>query len=612
MQNWLDSRNSLGYNRLINSGKVIEEDLKTMFRRYKCFLIAILAAVVIVQFIGCSQPDDVVAPVSATKLVLKPERLPTLPADYVYHLWVIDSMLVNPQAYSIGSFIWNNELFGFYDLDSNRVDSIWNVNYDVLDPFYRYLAVSIERRDDLPTQATSSLDSVGPIMLQDTLVNPVESPVKLVFPLDLWLATGFFCVETPSDSNSNSHDASGIWFTEYIYDSIRYADTFNVQFRFVAGRDTISRDLILDTVVGDTSYWDCNQYQFGRCIDSTEVLDTLLGYDFTYIDVIDADTFWVFYPEGPEGVADTLEIALLAETLDTLQITRRRLIIDSSYQLTDTLILDSFVHKYYQFDFVRFPVNISGAAHDTTITLYRPDTLYRVNGEFIDPTPDVDTAYDSTFRIFPLVDYNHTLIYTGFITSTFLRVDKFLESYEDGTDLNSIKWHYKGWVLSPYLQPLNSFGSVQKPAWHSFYMNQELSPITGGLITTGGFKSFRDADDSNPYTDNHRVPSVPGEDFLLNLPAGVDSIYFCDASNPSVSAGTVFITLEPDNYNDDERNFPLVYMVGKIPSYANVSITSRHNQFAVGDPTFQMFNKFSAVDGNTVGFPAIHVTIIRE
>ncbi len=569
--------------------------------RYNHLLFIILAITVTGLWFGCTQPDDVMAPISQTQLTLSPDRLPTLPDSLVYYFWAIDSASNDPHAYRIGSFIWSSELYKFYDLDTNEIDSVWDINYDVLDPFYKYVVLTVEKMGELPVDSVLPVDSIGPIMLKDTLIDPAQSPVKMVFPLDLWLGNGFFCVETPTDGNSNSNDVSGLWFTEYIYDRIKYADTFNVRFRFVAGRDTISREIVIDTLTSDTTFWNCNQYQFGNCIDSTEVTDTSLGYDFIGIYVDSADSFAVFYPEGYEGEPDTLGIAALSETMDTLGITRKHRVVDSNYTLVDTLVIDSFVHTRIEFNYVVLPVNITGEIKDTVVTLYR---LNADSSDFIE--------YDSTFRIYPLVDYNSEMIYAPYVDSQYILVDKFLQSYEEVPDLYGTKWHYKGWVLSPFLQPRSSFGTLDKPVWNEFYISQELTPVDGGLITTGSFKSFRGRDDSNPYSENKRVPNVPGEDFLVNLPAGVDSIYLCVPNVDSTGSGTVFITVEPDNYGNDWKNFPMVYMDSRMPPYYMVTRTGEHSQFLLGDPTFNMTNMFSTVDGNPVGFPAVHVKIVSE
>ncbi len=572
--------------------------------RYNRLLFIILAITVTALWFGCTQPDDIIAPVSDTELSLSPDRLPTLPDSLVYYFWAIDSAQ-NGDAYLIGSFIWSNEVYKFYDLDTNLIDSIWEIDYDLLDPFFRYLAVSVERIGDLPVGSIVPVDEVGPIMLKDTIIDPETSPVKMVFPLDLWLGNGYYCIETPTDGNSNSNDVSGLWFAEYIYDRIKYADTFNVDFRLVPTQRHIPRAIVIDTILADTSFWDCNAYINNKCVDSTNVPveDTAFGYDYMSIFVQDADSFTIFYPEGIEGPPDTQAIASLSATVDTVAITRRQPVVDSFYTLYDTLVIDTFIHTRIDFEYVTLPVNLTGE------TLLTDIKVYRLN---IDST--AFDEFDSTITVPPLVDFNHEMIYTrlGYVDSSFILVDKFLHSYEEVPDLYQTGCHFKGWVLSPFLQPRNAFGSLAKPVWNEFYIEQEMKPMDGGMITTGSFKSFRSADDGNPYSDNKRVPNVPGEDFLLNLPSGVDSIVFAEPNVDSTGTGTVFITLEPDNYNNEFKNFPIIYMTGSIAPYWRATLTGEHEQFSVGDPTFNMFNKFSTINNSSFGFPAINVALKRK
>ncbi|UCD18175.1 MAG: hypothetical protein JSV44_04490, partial [Candidatus Zixiibacteriota bacterium] len=97
----------------------------------------------------------------------------------------------------------------------------------------------------------------------------------------------------------------------------------------------------------------------------------------------------------------------------------------------------------------------------------------------------------------------------------------------------------------------------------------------------------------------------PGEDFLQNLPGGAPPLAFCDENNPGEAAGTIVITLEPDNFNADSTNFPLILMVGPIPSYEDVSDTLAHVQL------FPLMNQFQAVPGNPYGWPALKISLTR-
>jgi hypothetical protein len=578
-----------------------------MFERYNRLIFIVLTSILLVIVMTCTQPDDVIAPVSETQLILRPDRLPTLPDGMVYYLWALDTAS-ETNAYFIGNFIWKNEYFKFYDLDNNQIDSIWTADYDVLDPFYRYLCVSVERSGELPTGDVMSVDSIGPIMLLDTLVAPEEAVMKMVYPIDLWLGDGFFCVETPTDSNSNDHESGGIWFAEYLYQDYPMADTSGVRFFISQANPQLERPLYLVANDIDTTYFRCVQYSPNYpfpCIDSIVIDEATYNPSnnthFIYFDTTDADSFVFLRPEGPEGPVDTVSVDTLRFFVDTVQIANVEIVTDSSYTVSDTLILDSFVHTYMSFDYVTLPINLTDSNLVDTITasIYDDDI-----DEWVDDTQIVTRP--------PLNDFNHTMVFDIYVSAYTVRVDRFLHSYEEVPDLENTKWHFKGWVVSPYLEPKSAFGELVLPAWNFFYADQELSPVDGGLITTGSFKSFRGPDDGNPYSDNHRVPPVPGEDFLLNLPAGVDSIYFTDQNNPTSNAGTVFITLEPDNYSDSLHNFPLVYMASRIPTDSAVTDTMPHTQFQSGDPMFNMSNKFSAVNDNSFGFPAIRVGILRK
>jgi len=567
-----------------------------MHERFNRLFHTALIAFIVVLAVGCTQPDDIIAPVSETMLILTPDRLPTLPDSMVYYFWVLDS---TDNAYYIGNFIWNNEYYQFYDLDSNAIDSVWQVDYDVLDPFYRYLCVTVEHLDDLPGGTTLPVDSIGPIMLQDTLIDPEASLMEMVFPIDIWLGDGFFCVETPSDSDSWSNEASGIWFCEYTFDYIQVSDTTDVICSFPIGTGVTPRDLVIDVFTADTGFYDCNIWDPiypGVCNDSTEVIDTTLGYDFMAVDTLDADTFTVVYIEG---VPDTVDVSVLGGTLDTVAVTHVEAIVDSQYTLLDTLVLDTFIHTYIDFDVIAPAVNITSDTLYDTVTISRYDDMAEI---WVDE--------DTVIIIPPFVSFNHDFVYT--VSSESVYVDKFLSSFEECPDLNGTKWHYKGWVMSPFLVPTTTFGTFIKPSWLDFYVQQEFT-LSFAMISTGSFKSFWAADDANPYSGNKRVPKIPGEDFLFNLPAGIDSIFFVTPLTGPTAYGDVIVTLEPDNYNENQMNFPLIMMSGALPSWGFVSDSLEHVQNSTGgNANFRLRNWASTVAGNPTGFPAVHVGVARR
>ncbi len=587
-----------------------------MNRRFNRLTLTILAAVMLIFVFGCSQPDDVLAPVSTTRIILEPERLPSLPDSFYYHIWVIDTAQM---AYSVGSFYWGDTQYRFYDLDSNVIDSIWTVNYDILDPFYSFIGVSVENIGDPPSGTILPQSSIGPIMLQDTLYSNEERLMKMVFPVDLWLAYGFFSVETPSDSNSQSNDASGVWFSEYIYDSLMFADTTDV---ILSINNTQDRPLLLDIHELDTAYFRCNnyhRYQYDSCTDSTSVDISEVDPDeifwikgpggrdtiYTYYDVVDtllADTFVVICSTDD---CDTLPVDTLAFTTDSLDVNYIRVITDSNYMMRDSLVLDTFIHTYIEFDFVAPLVNTDTALRYDTVTIY---------SDYDEASDTWLTEEDRIYEIRPYTGYDHDLNFT--YNEHFIKVDKFINSFEESPDLADAaddftpeydkKWHYKGWVLSPYLSPTSSFAKLSQPNWAPFYIGTEISPLDAPMVSTGTFKRFDQPDDGNPYTDNHRVPPLPGEDFLLNLPPGVSSIAF---TSPGSNEGKVMVTLEPDNFTSDSTNFPLILYVGDMPRWDEVSDTTEHSQRTL---SFDMTNWSSGLSGLGAGFPLIKVTYIRE
>ncbi|UCD94606.1 MAG: anti-sigma factor [Candidatus Zixiibacteriota bacterium] len=520
-----------------------------------------LFALIVALIWGCSQPEDVVAPISTTKIHLTPAQLPSAPPGYLYELWTLDT---NGRAYSAGKFIWDNKKYKFYDTDSSEIDNIWSVKYDLLDPFYEYLAVSIETiPDDWP-------DSIGPVILTDTIVSPELRPIQLVFPVDFGISTAGFCVETPTDKNSDSLDGCGVWFAFYRYDSVSLYDTVSVRLRRGARNP---RRLELDT-----TYWICNEWSGTVCIDSTDVTEEVSqdpGYPWEWTTL------------------DTSNLAELAATLDTLAIRCTTTVVDSFY-VPDTQLIDTFVHRIMDFEFVTLPVNVTS------------DTIETI---FVDPC----TGSEDTLFYEPFTDYIHSLIYG--IDSTAYKLDRFLSNHEEVPDLDSLglKWHYKGWIISPWLDVMApgcaELERLTKPAWLPFQIQQLFGdPDEWKIISTGSFKGWEHADDGNPYSDNRRVPDFPGEDFILNLPCGADSFYFASQDFYRDSIGEIFVTVEPDNFNE-ATNFPMILFLTPwhVPSYGSVSDTTANSL-----QDFRLTNVSGRVEGNPFGFPGIRAEIVRE
>jgi len=572
-----------------------------------------LLLIVFALISGCTQPEDIAAPISTTKICMSPACMPSTPDGYSYELWAVDTL---DNYYSIGKFLWDNYMYRFYDIDSNRLDTVWTVQYDLLNPFYRFLAVSVEKLPDVYP------DSAGPIMLRDTIVDPDIWPMLLAFPVDYSYARVTFSIETPTDKDSDSYDASGVWFAYYDYYRDTITDTtdvvssaarlsrsqhYDTTFWRCDTRDPLSNSCTrwtelstssdADTFIVDsltkpveTLYWICEgRDEYGDCINWIDITDQFNWYD-TLINPALYDTI----------VYDTLK--------DTLAISC--VIVDTNYHyIPDTLTIDTFTHISVSYDYVVFPVNFN--SDSATIDTFAIDPC---TGDTI----PVQIVWFSDYDITPPTNLTFTTSVRYIVN-----LDRFIASHEEIADLSGTKWHYKGWVISPYLAPpyqaidCDELGRMTKPPWLPFTIDYYFDePDKWPIISTGSFKSFDKGDYTpNIYSDNRRVPNFPGEDFIRNLPCGADNYYFADENSSGTMIGDIFVTLEPDNF-DENTNFPIVLFITKhnIPAYNNVSRTTPDisNQEQQRGEDFDLLNIASSVEGNPFGFPGIKVHLIRE
>ncbi|MEA3296304.1 MAG: hypothetical protein U9R56_00385, partial [candidate division Zixibacteria bacterium] len=186
-----------------------------------------------------------------------------------------------------------------------------------------------------------------------------------------------------------------------------------------------------------------------------------------------------------------------------------------------------------------------------------------------------------------------------------LNYDEFIQVAVALPDYTSYGWQYKGWVVSSIIEDLEvSLGDITPPAWIAYNTQDSLiRGVDGGLLTSGTFSDLEYADDVNPYVDDpYRVPDVPGEDFLRNLPGGRDvAVNLVPGDGIK---GTVFITLEPINRYSDTTNFPLFAMTRDLPELRS-SVEATQQQFT-------MWNRTNNNRDVLVGFPRIHVEIERR
>ena len=105
--------------------------------------------------------------------------------------------------------------------------------------------------------------------------------------------------------------------------------------------------------------------------------------------------------------------------------------------------------------------------------------------------------------------------------------------------------------------------------------------INGTPVSTGTFTDATLADDANPYSSNMPGPPFPGEDFLVNAPAGL--IFPTD-----IAGGLAVISIEPDPDNSTNP-FALKPLVGDIPMNAtdhfNYDMNTNLSSFPTGTVT---------------------------
>lgn len=176
----------------------------------------ILACMVGLGAVGCTQSDDIVTPVTSTEITLEAQRLPALPNDMIYELWVADSR----DAVSLGKFWWDDQARTFLDSAGNARSSTFVLDGDLLS--YLAIFVSVENIPD------TNGNRFGPIMLYDVVTNPADQDIQLQFPQfdSLWQALVYFNVQTASDSSPNtSGNGRGIWLSRYAGRNFLITDT---------------------------------------------------------------------------------------------------------------------------------------------------------------------------------------------------------------------------------------------------------------------------------------------------------------------------------------------------------------------------------------------------
>ncbi|MCH8960394.1 MAG: hypothetical protein IH820_03510 [Bacteroidetes bacterium] len=101
--------------------------------------------------------------------------------------------------------------------------------------------------------------------------------------------------------------------------------------------------------------------------------------------------------------------------------------------------------------------------------------------------------------------------------------------------------------------------------------------IDGIPVTTGTFKEVSGADDAAPYSGPMEGFAFPGEDFLVNAPAGLSFPTF-------LSGATVVVSVEPSP-DPDPAPFTLKLFSGAVPGNATNEVTYNLKNNANAFPT---------------------------
>jgi len=260
----------------------------------------------------------------------------------------------------------------------------------------------------------------------------------------------------------------------------------------------------------------------------------------------------------------------------------------------DSIVVDSFFVRDTTFGLETFSTNA------VDFTVYRQpailidDTLDPNNGLFLVTRASIDWALGPidtiTFENFFLVD-TEWFAYPG--------------------------WSYKGWVVSPKITDLSigePVGTFTEPAWELTRGGYDFLPgRSGGLVTTGPFPTIQSGiDNANPWVvggDSGRIPKLPGEDFI-DLPGGTPLEIVPTSSG---ELGSVFITLEPDNFVNRNTNFPLLIFTRRMPVAGGSSSDSlRLPEQQIGrTERFDMIN-WARTNDPQAGAPSILVSIVRQ
>lgn len=104
-----------------------------------------------------------------------------------------------------------------------------------------------------------------------------------------------------------------------------------------------------------------------------------------------------------------------------------------------------------------------------------------------------------------------------------------------------------------FIQNPTTPGLINLPTLAAGWKYEGWVDFDGTPLTTGKFTMASGVDSSSPYSGNEMVPPFPGEDFVQNLPNGIDG---------DTTGKTVIISIEPDFPTDPNEPFFLKPITG--------------------------------------------------
>lgn len=276
---------------------------------------------------GCSQHDDVLIPQDRATISLDPRYLPELDSMFVYELWMVDASgedvdftFAEARYKSLARFTWDYSVGRFRDITGNIIDKEFAVPGFWFD--HDYIVVTVEYRYDPDPQHPS-----GVFMLVDEVIDPTTRPIVLKFPCDLFAATGFYFVASPTDDTSyydfegdsvvrySVNEGKGLWLCSRAFTEQpgNVQDTLGIM-PDSDGNDSVYYEVSPEPGTGDIIYEPDLigiVHPPGGWPSVVEIDTVILGYDsifdhrrveFVFIDTIDTNnnyTLWVEYDTLP-------------------------------------------------------------------------------------------------------------------------------------------------------------------------------------------------------------------------------------------------------------------------------------------------------------------------